>query len=131
MKKRILALILCVVCAFSLFSACGEKEEGNTVKLQVADYNPNITHPEGSFYEIDGELKAEGGLVALGEDFLKLMIKGEEIEFALSANAQEQIEIFNKNPLEPWIKKGTMLVLTYKNENLVKVVYEVEVLNAN
>ena len=130
MKKRILALITCMVCAISLFCACGNNE-GNTVKLQVAEYNPNITHPEGEYYEIEGQLKAEGGLVVLGEDFLKLMIKGEEIEFALSGNAQEQISIFNKNPLEPMIKRGTMLVLTYKNENLVKVVYEVEVLKAN
>ena len=132
MKKRILALILCMVCAVSLFCACGEpKEEGNVVKLPVAEYNPNITHPEGGFSEVDGKLTADGGLVTLGEDFLKLMIKGEEIEFALSDNAMKQINIFNKNKNDLMIKKGTMLSLTYKNENLVKVVYEIEVINAN
>ena len=130
MKKRILSLILCIACAFSLFCACDNKE-GNTVDLPIADYNPNIKHPEGSFYEFEGELKAEGGLVALGEDFLKLMIKGEEIEFALSDNAVKLINLFNKDKNDLMIKKGTMLVLTYKNENLVKVVYDVEVLNAN
>ena len=125
MKRRILALILCVVCAFSLF--CGCKEEGsNTVNLPVAEYNP-----EGSFYKVGDKLKAEGGLVALGEDFLKLMIEGKEIEFALSDNAIKQINHFNKDKKNLRIKKGTMLVLSYEIENLVYVAKEVEILTAN
>ncbi len=129
MKKRILTVILCFVCVISLFSAC--RNSDGTIKLPVAEHNPNISQPEGKFYEFEGNLIADGGLVALGDDFLKLMIEGEEIEFALSDKAIEQINIFNKDKNDLSIKKGTMLSLTYKNENLVKVVYEVEIITAN
>lgn len=129
MKTRILALILCIICAFSLFCACGN--DNGIVELPVAEYNPDISHPEGSFYEVQGELRAEGGLVVLGDDFLKLMIEGKETEFALSDNAKRQISIFNKDKNDLSIKKGTMLVLTYTIENLVYTAQEVEILTAN
>ncbi len=130
MKKRILASILCVLCIVSLFCACGKKES-NIEQLPVADFNPEITDPEGSFYEFEGQLKADGGLVALGEDFLKLMIEGKEIEFALSDNAIKQINIFNEDKNNLMIKKGTMLSLTYEIKNLVYVVQDVEILQSN
>lgn len=130
MKKRILALVLCAVCVFSLFCAC-KKDGANTVDLPVAEYNPDITHPEGSFYKLGEKLKAEGGLSVLGEDFLKLMIEGKEIEFLLTDNALKQIGYFNQDKKNLRIKKGTMLVLTYTIENLVYVAQEVEILTSN
>lgn len=129
MKKRILAVVLCFVCVISLFCACGN--DNGIVKLPVAEHNPDITHPEGSFYEIGDELRAEGALSVLGEDFLKLMMEGKEIEFALSDNAKHVINLFNKDKKNLRIKKGTMLIVSYEIKNLVYVAKNIEVLTAN
>ena len=129
MKKRILALILCTVCVLSLFCACGNDD--GIVNLPEAERNPDITNSDGSFYKIGDELRAEGGLSVLGEDFLKLMIEGKEIEFVLSDNAKRVIGLFNQDKKNLRIKKGTMLVIAYEIENLVYVAKNVEVLTAN
>jgi len=131
MSKKITSLILCIVLPFLAFSGCGQKEKGNVIPLPVADANPNISNPKGEFYEIGGELKADGGLSVLGTDFLKLMIEGEEWEFALSPEVIRKIEVFNKDKDNLLIKRGSMLSLTYEKQDLIFVATDIEIINAN
>lgn len=131
MNKKIIALMLCAICAFSIFGACA-KEEGNVVELPVAEVNPAITKPQGQFYELsDGSLVAQGGLSVLGTDFLKLMIEGEEIEFAISPELQRKIDIFNKDKDNLKIMRGTMLNLTYEKRDLIFIATDIEIVTAN
>ncbi len=131
MTKKNLSLILSIILAISLFSACANKEEGNVISLPIAETNPNISNPKGEFYEIGGELKADGGLSVLGTDFLKIMIDGKEIEFALSPEVIHKIEVFNKDKNNLLIKRGTMLSLTYKKQDLIFIATDIEIINAN
>ena len=99
MKHKLAAAVLSFAMAVTLISGCGAKENQNAsssvTPLPVATANPDITHPEGRYYTSNNELKAEGGLTVLGSDFLKIMIDGQEIEFALSENAKREISIYN------------------------------------
>ena len=132
MTKRIIAILLCVVCIFTLFTACKPKEEGNVVPLPEAESNPDITKPEGSFFETaDGSFYANGKLSVLGVDFIKLMIEGKEWEFAISKEAQHQIDVYNKDPEKPMIMEGTMLQIKYEKRDLIFIAKEIEILIAN
>lgn len=132
MKKKILAAILCVVMSVSMMTGCkNNKQESEITPLPVATSNPEITHPEGQYYTSDGENKAEGGLTVLGSDFLKVMIEGEEIEFALSKNAQREISIYNKDEKNPRIMQGTMLLITYTERDHIKIAETMDIINAN
>lgn len=130
MKRKILALCMCLVLSCSLFCGC-KKEEAKVTPLPIATPNPEITHPEGRYYESEGQLKAEGGLKVLGSDFMKVMIEGEEIEFALTENAQWEISIYNKDEKNPRLKQGTMLLITYTQRDLVKYAETMDIINAN
>ncbi len=132
MTKKIISLILCVICAVSVFSACGSKEEGNVVSLPVAEFNPNITKPEGAFgEEVGGLLTATGGLSVMGTDFLKIMIEGKEYEFVISPEVQRKIDIFNKDKNNLQIMIGTMLKLYYEKRDLIFTATDIEIINAN
>ncbi len=131
MKRRIMAVLACAVFVMSLCAGCKKEEESKVTQLPVATPNPEITHPEGRYYEAEGKLKAEGGLKVLGSDFMRVMIEGEEIEFALSEHAQWEISQYNKDPKNPRICQGTMLLITYEVENLVKVAQTMDIINAN
>lgn len=131
MKQKIFSFILCVILATSVFSACGKKDGSTVTPLPVATPNPDITHPEGQFYEANGEKKAEGGLSVLGEDFLKIMIDGKEIEFTLSEKAMREISIYNKDKKNPRIMRGTMLLITYTERNLIKIAETIDIVTAN
>ncbi len=128
--RRIIAVLACTVFVMSLCAGC-KKDEPGVTKLPVATPNPNITHPEGKYYEAEGALKAEGGLKVLGADFMKVMIEGKEEEFALSEHAQWEISQYNKDPENPRICIGTMLLVTYEVKNLVKVVETMDIITAN
>lgn len=131
MTKKIISLILCIVCAVSVFSACGKKE-GNVVSLPVAEYNPHITKPEGAFgEEVGGLLTATGGLSVMGTDFLKIMIEGKEYEFVISPEVQRKIDIFNKDKDNLQIMIGTMLKLYYEKKDLIFTATDIEIINAN
>ena len=130
MTKKIISVLLCLICALSVFCAC-EKKEGNVVPLPVAEANPNITKPQGMFFEASGQHMAQGGLVVLGTDFLKLMIEGKEREFVISPDVQRKIDIFNKDEENLQIMRGTMLQLTYEKKDLVFVASDIEIINAN
>ena len=131
MKNKIVVLALCALITVGMFSACGRKSESNVIPLPVATPNPDISRPEGRFYKIGDELKAEGGLSVLGYDFLKIMIEGKETEFALSQKAMKEISFFNKNEKEPMIRRGTMLIITYTIKDLVYTAESIEIVNAN
>ncbi len=132
MTKKIISLILCVICAVSVFSACGSKKEGNVVSLPVAEFNPNITKPEGAFgEEVGGLLTATGGLSVMGTDFLKIMIEGKEYEFVISPEVQRKIDIFNKDKNNLQIMIGTMLKLYYEKRDLIFIATDIEIINAN
>ena len=134
MKKKILTLVLCIVCAIVVFAACGEphpKEEGNVVSLPVADANPAITHPEGKFFESGDTLYAQGGLSVMGKGFLKIMIDGKEWEFVISDEVQHKIDIFNKDKDNLKIMRGTMLQLTYEKKDLIFIATDIEIIQAN
>ncbi len=129
--KRTFTITLSFIFILSLLlTACGKNDNG-VVKLPVAPANPNITHPAGEFYEVDGELRAQGGLSVLGEDFLKIMIDGKAIEFKLSQNARKQIEYYNKDKKKPQIMIGTMLLIDYENKDLIKIAESIEIVTAN
>jgi len=130
MTKKITSVLLCLICALSLFCAC-EKKEGNVVPLPVADVNPNITDATGKFFEAGDLLMAQGGLSVMGTDFLKLMIEGKEWEFVISPEVQRKIDIFNKDENNLQIKRGTMLQLTYEKKDLVYVATDIEIISAN
>lgn len=132
MTKRIIAILLCFVCIFTLFTACKPKEEGNVVPLPEAEENPNITKPEGSFWEAaDGSFYANGKLSVLGVDFIMLMIEGKEWEFYISKEAQHQIDVYNKDPENLKIMEGTMLQIKYEKKDLIFIAKEIEILIAN
>lgn len=131
MKKRFLAFILCVFCAFSLFIGCDKTEKENLVELPIAEPNPDITKPEGSFYEASGKQYADGGLSALGDDFIRIMIKGEEIEFEISDVVIRKIGIFNNDKNNLKIKRGTILSLQYEIENEKYIAKDIEIIDAN
>lgn len=131
MTKKIISLVLCIIFAISVFSACG-KEEGNVVKLPVAEFNPNISKPEGAFgEESDGRLTATGGLSVMGIDFLKIMIEGDEYEFVISPEVQRKIDVFNKDKKNPQIMIGTMLKLYYEIKDLIFIAKDIEIITAN
>lgn len=131
MTKRIISLILCVICTLSVFCAC-DKKEGNVVSLPVAEFNPNITKPEGGFgEEVGGLLTATGGLSVMGTDFLKIMIEGKEYEFVISPEVQRKIDIFNKDKKNPQIMIGTMLKLYYEKKDLIFIATDIEIISAN
>lgn len=132
MKKRILAVCICFVLSLSLFTGCKkEQTESKVTPLPVATPNPAITHPEGEYYELQGEKKAVGGLKTLGNDFMKVMIEGQEVEFALTEKAQWEISIYNEDPKNPRIMRGTMLLITYTERDLVKYAETMEIVEAN
>ena len=131
MVKRIISLILCIVCTLSVFCAC-EKKEGNVVSLPVAEFNPNISKPEGAFgEEVGGLLTATGGLSVMGDDFLKLMIEGKEYEFFIPPEVQRKIDIFNNDKNNPQIMIGTMLKLYYEKKDLIFIATDIEIITAN
>ena len=131
--KRKLIFMLCLVLAMSMFSGC-TKNDGfaKVTDLPVASANPDISKPQGQLYETaDGKLKAEGGLVTLGEDFMRVMIEGEEREFALSPNAQREISIYNQDKKNLRIMRGTMLLITYTKKDLIWTAETIDILLAN
>lgn len=131
MTKKIISLILCVICTLSVFCAC-DKKEGNVVSLPVAEFNPNITKPEGAFgEEVGGLLTATGGLSVMGTDFLKIMIEGKEYEFVISPEVQRKIDIFNKDKDNLQIMIGTMLKLYYEKKDLIFTATDIEIISAN
>ena len=131
MKRKIIALCMCLLLSCSLFCGCTKDGEAKVTPLPVATPNPDITHPEGRYYEAEGEKKAEGGLSVLGDDFMKVMIEGNEIEFALTENAQWEISIYNKDKNNPRLMQGTMLLITYTERDLVKYAETMDIINAN
>lgn len=132
MNKKFLSFLLCIFCVFTLFTACGKnKNDKNTVDLPIAESNPQITKPEGTFLEASGDLLAQGGLSALGDDFLKIMIEGKEYEFELSDDVIRKIGIFNKDKENLQIKRGTMLMLTYEIKDATYFATDIEIINAN
>ncbi|MBO5929672.1 MAG: hypothetical protein J6Q27_00080 [Clostridia bacterium] len=132
MKKNWIVLALCLTTLVTCATACKNKNESNVIPLPVATANPNITHPEGRFYVVNkDELMADGGLTVLGEDFLKIMVEGKEIEFALSKKAMDEIAVFNKDKKNPQIMRGTMLEIRYTKQNLVYVAESIGIVNAN
>ncbi len=131
MTKRLVSLILCIICTLTVFCACG-KNEGNVISLPVAEFNPNISKPEGAFGEESGGLlTATGGLSVMGTDFLKLMIEGKEYEFVISPELQRQIDIFNRDKDDLKIMIGTMLKLYYEKKDLVFIATDMEIITAN
>ncbi len=133
MRHNVIASMLCLITLLTCMTACKKNEDkSTTISLPVATANPNITRPEGRFYTVNkDELMADGGLTALGEDFLKIMVEGEEIEFALSKNAMEEIAVYNKDKKNPQIMRGTMLEIRYTKRNLVYVAESIGIINAN
>lgn len=127
MKRKVLALMLCLVLSSTLFCACGNKE----VELPVAEKNENITKPEGEFYEASGNLKALGGLVTLRKDDLTLIIQGNEYTFIMSDDVKRAIEFFNKDESDLKIKKGTILSLSYEIKDGQYFANELEIIEAN
>ena len=136
MSKRVISVLLSLICVFSLFTACKKeepKEESNVVDLPVAEANPNISNQQGRFFEATDGLYAEGGLAYLGKDydFLKIMIEGKEWEFALSPEAARQIQVYNKDPKNLQIMKGTMLQIKYEKKDLIFTATEIGILQDN
>ena len=131
MKRKLTALLTCLILVCGLFAGCKNNGESKVTPLPVATPNPEITHPEGRFYEAEGKMKAEGGLKALGSDFMRVMIEGQEVEFALTENAQREISIYNKDPKNPRIMQGTMLLITYTQRDLVKFAETMDIITAN
>ena len=127
MKRKVLALVLCLVLSLTLFSACGNKE----IELPVAEKNENITKPEGEFYEASGKSKALGGLVTLRKEDLTLIIQGNEYTFIMSDDVKKAIEFFNKDKNDLRIKKGTVLGLTYEIKDGQYYATELEIIEAN
>lgn len=128
MKKRILSLIFCVLCVFSLFVACNDSKE---IELPIAEANENITKPEGTFLTVNGKPTAQGGLSALGENYLKIMIEGKEYEFKASAEVMRKIGIFNKDKNDLKIKRGTFLMLPYEMQGDVYFATDIEIIETN
>ncbi len=134
MKKRIISALLSLICVFSLFTACKKeepKEESNVVDLPVAEENPNITNPQGEFFETVDGLYAVGKLSVLGTDFLRVKIEGKGWEFALSPEARHDIEVYNKDPENLEIMKGTMLQIKYEKKDLIFIATEIGIVTAN
>ena len=130
MIKKIISLILCVLCILTLFTACG-KNENNIIDLPIAEPNENIKKPEGMFFETNGKLAAQGGLSVLGDDFLKIMIEGKEYEFGLSDDVIRKIGIFNKDKENLKIKRGTILMLFYEIKDATYFATDIEIITAN
>ncbi len=128
---KILITILCLILCSGCFSACKKDNESNIIDLPIASQNPNITNNKGEFYEVNGELRATGGLSVLGENFLKIMIDGKEREFVLSENAKKQISVYNEDKDNLRIMKGTMLLISYHERNLIHVADSIEIVTAN
>ncbi len=127
--KRTFIISLCLILSMSFLAGC--KTEKNA-PLPVATHNPDIKKPEGQFYETgDGQFKAEGGLVSLGKDSMRVMIEGKEYEFVLSPNAQREISIYNKDEKNLQIMRGTMLLITYTKKDLIWTAETMDILLAN
>ena len=121
--------MLCM--ASLLLTGCSFLEETKEPQINpnaVATLNPNITVPQGQFYTAGDTLYAEGGLSAWGDGFIKLMIEGKEIEFALSPTAQKHFDTYVKNGK---LARGTMLSLDYTKKNLIFVANSISLLQAN
>ncbi len=132
MKKNTIALLLCAVAIMGCASSCKKNDGASVTPLPVATANPNVKNQQGRFYTVNkDELMADGGLTALGEDFLKIMVEGEEIEFALSKRAQEEIAVYNKDKKNPKIMRGTMLEIRYTKRNLIFVAESIGIITAN
>ena len=127
MKRKVLALILCLVLSASLFSACINKE----VELPITEKNENITKPEGEFFEANGKPQAMGGLVSLRKNDLTLIIEGNEYTFLMSDDVKRAVEFFNKDENDLKIKKGTILSLTYEIKDGQYFANELEIIEAN
>ena len=130
MKRKLIIYPLCLMLAVSFLSGC---KQSNAKPLPIATKNPNITKPEGQFYgeTASGEFRAEGGLVSLGEDSMRVMIEGKEYEFVLSPNAQREISIYNKDEKNLQIMRGTMLLITYTKKDLIWTAETMDILLAN
>ncbi len=129
MKNKILSLILCVICAGFLFTAC-EKPSGEK-ELPIAEINPNIKSPEGKFFETNNAPAVEGGLVAMGDDYLKIMVEGKEYKFIASDDVIRKIGIFNKDENDLKIKRGTFLMLMYEIKDGEYFATDISIVNSN
>lgn len=128
MKNKIISLIMCVICTLTLLTACNEPEEKD---LPIAEANKNITKPKGSFFETNKKPAVEGGLVALGDNYLKLMVEGKEYKFETSEDVRRKICIFNKDENDLKIKRGTFLMLMYEIKDGNYYATDIEIVNAN
>ena len=136
MKHKLFIYPLCLILAVSFLAGCKKNDEMKDLitltNSSVAEKNPDISKPEGQFYETgDGQFKAEGGLVSLGKDSMRVMIEGKEYEFVLSPNAQREISIYNKDEKNLQIMRGTMLLITYTKKDLIWTAETMDILLAN
>ena len=131
MKTKFISLLLCVLCATLLFTACKKDKEDTIVDLPITEANPDITSPEGKFFESSGKLRAEGGLSALGDGFIRIMVEGEEYEFNMSDEVIRKIGIFNKDENNLQIKRGTILMLTYEIKDGTYFATDIEIITSN
>ncbi len=132
MKKRILAFTLCVLFALTIFSGCKKNDDENLIDLPITEANPDIRKPEGEFYTANGdELYASGGLSALGDNFIRIMVDKTETEFKMSDEVIRKIGIFNKDENNLQIKRGTFISLQYEIKDGKYYAKDIEIITAN
>lgn len=128
MKKKLSAILLYILLAFSLFSACSKNKE---IDLPIAPKNELITKPQGEFFETNGKAVAQGGLSALGDGYIKIMVEDTEYKFEMSANVMNKVNIFNKDKKNLKIMRGTFLMLYYEVQDGKYFATDIEIINAN
>ena len=130
MKRKLLIFPLCLILSMSFLAGCNMKKKA---PHPIATHNPDISIPEGRFLgeTPDGQFRAEGGLVSLGEDSMRAIIEGKEYEFVLSEKVKWELSIFNKDSENPQIMRGTMLGITYSKRDLIWTAETIDIITAN
>ncbi|MBQ3553732.1 MAG: hypothetical protein IJA08_03545 [Clostridia bacterium] len=144
--KRLLLLMLTAVFTLSVLAGCGAasvvpqqtetpapqevpETEANP-GIPTATPNPNITKPEGQV--MGGENPyIEGKITALTEDAVTILAEGVYYELDLGTKGKRDLGIFNKDESKPMIMLGTYIIAYYRNNDGVKTVESLEILEAN
>ena len=123
MKK--IALFLCtIITASVVFGGCGISGGPK------ATPNPEISNLEGQVLP-GKELGVQGTIKSLDDEKMKVLVGGEKYTFILGEKGKSELALFNKDPENPRVMKGTFVNVYYEEDGDKKVVKSIEIVESN
>ncbi len=123
MKK--IALLLCtIITASVVFSGCG------SIGGPKATPNPEISNLAGQVLP-GKEPGVQGTIKSLDDEKMKVLVDGEKYTFILGEKGKSELALFNKDPENPRIMKGSFVNVYYEEVDGDKMVNSIEIVESN